>query len=209
MFGWLNDNSGALNVIVNVAMLLVWILYFQLLYVSFRRQKRPNILINRSAGSDANARCLISNMSASPVYVQAVMVEMEKDGTRFEATISDTEQLGDEETASKAMERTKQGPLNEGDFMDIGRFRDIVTTAAQNSRPHEDFPKGIGEIDEIRITVAAVYTASDKMIGATRAFRVTPSKHGIPHLHPQTLLAKQLGRWGARRALARKIRESG
>ena len=52
---WVTEHSETLNLAVNLAMLCVWILYFQLLLQSFRRQKRSNILINHGAGSAPTA----------------------------------------------------------------------------------------------------------------------------------------------------------
>lgn len=64
MWSWLSSNSEAMNVILNGAMLFVWVAYFQLLYVTFRKQNQSNILINRGAGEDLDSRCIVANMSA-------------------------------------------------------------------------------------------------------------------------------------------------
>lgn len=201
---WVTEHSEPLNLAVNLAMLCVWILYFQLLLQSFRRQKRSNILINRGAGNDPDSRCIISNMSTSPLYVQAILIEIRCGSKTWQTTISDTEKLGEGESASKSMERTGQGPLREGEFMDAGSFAYLVRTAVGRGRLGSDTPQDIGEIDFIKITVAAVYTAVDRLVGACRTFRVT--KHGDGFLIiPEGALAKQLTSRSARHRLLQEV----
>ncbi|WP_099865372.1 hypothetical protein [Pararhizobium haloflavum] len=208
MMNWLNDNSQALNTLLNAGMLLIWLLYFQLLYLSFRAQKRPNLLINRSAGNDARSHCLISNMSASAVYVQAILLDMSSGGRHWTATISDMQTLGSDETASQAMERTKQGPLKEGDFMDIGSFEDLVDTAIGVRSSSTEGPNDISDVDTLTVTVAAVYTSKNTLIGAHRSFRVS-EENGRIFLRPETTLANQIASLRQRRKLARLVTAAG
>lgn len=207
LIAWVGEYTDTLNLVVNLAMLCVWVLYFQLLLQSFRRQKRSNILINRGAGSDPDSRCIISNMSTSPLYVQAILVEIRCGSKTWETTISDTEKLGEGESASKSMERTGQGPLREGEFMDAGSFAYLVKKALGQERLGSDTPQEIGEIDFIKITVAAVYTAVDRLVGACRTFRVEKRGDGLL-IVPEGALAKQLTSRSARHRLLREVMEA-
>lgn len=208
MISWINEHSGALNVFLNMGMLCIWMLYFQLLFVTFRMQNRPNLLINRSAGNDADSRCIISNMSSSPVYIQAVVVELVRGSGRWTATISDTERLGEDESATGSMERTKQGPLGEGDFMDIGTFASVVRTAIEVAGLGGTAPQRVEDLDAVTITVTGVYTAVDRLIGASRTFRVG-KEEGRTALRPETTLAKQVTSFRGRRELARLVGRAG
>ena len=49
MLTWMSENSGALNVVLNAAMLGVWGVYLQIMVTSYRRQRRSSILITRGA----------------------------------------------------------------------------------------------------------------------------------------------------------------
>ena len=64
MFEWISDNSETVNAVSSVAMLLVWIAYLQVFLISYRRQVRPKIVINRAAGSALNASCFVGNISS-------------------------------------------------------------------------------------------------------------------------------------------------
>lgn len=47
---WLSSDSAALAVIVNAAMLVVWIVYLNIFLVSYLRQRQQCILIAQGAG---------------------------------------------------------------------------------------------------------------------------------------------------------------
>ncbi|NVK60098.1 MAG: hypothetical protein HWE37_08515, partial [Rhodobacteraceae bacterium] len=62
MWDWIGSNAPALNVGLNAAMLLIWLAYLQLFFVSFRRSNRTVIHIGMASESGEDARCLVTNM---------------------------------------------------------------------------------------------------------------------------------------------------
>jgi hypothetical protein len=50
---------------------------------SYRRQRRPKILINLGGGSTPDARCLIGDMSAEPIYVESLIITVETADRRW------------------------------------------------------------------------------------------------------------------------------
>ena len=48
---WLSSNSSAISAVTSFFTLLVWLFYAQLLYLNFRRQRQPKIIINRGGGN--------------------------------------------------------------------------------------------------------------------------------------------------------------
>ncbi|WP_334063034.1 hypothetical protein [Limimaricola cinnabarinus] len=48
---WLSIHSAALCLIINAAMLLVWMVYLNIFLVSYLRQRRQCILITQGAGA--------------------------------------------------------------------------------------------------------------------------------------------------------------
>lgn len=197
MWSWLSSNSEAMNVILNGAMLLVWLAYFQLLYIAFRKQNQPNILINRGAGEDLESRCIVANMSAGPIYIQAVKVELTVGERSFSRVVSDTEKLQDGQSARMAIEETAQGPVAQGDLLDLGKFSrlaEMVREAAEK----DDAPIPIKEVEELSVTVFAVYAVHNDLVGATRSFRVE-RRGNAASLVPTTMMAKQLSGWFYRR----------
>ena len=186
---WVARHSDVIDVAVNAGLLVIWALYLHLLLLTFRRQYRPNILINRGGGVSGGSRCLISNMSTEPIYVQAVILEVGAGDRRWSRRISDVETLGEAESATSAIARTRQGPLGKGQFIDIGTIAGLVATALERVRGDPDAPSGIAGSDWFRITVVAVYTSERELIGATRGFRIAPDGDG---LEPVESLARQI-----------------
>jgi len=195
---WLAGHSDVIGVAVNAGLLLIWAVYLHLALRMFRRQSRPNILINRGGGETARSRCLISNMSTDPIYVNAVILEVVAGERRWSRRISDVETLGESESATTAIARTKQGPLANGDFLDIGTYADLVATALERLDGGTGAPAGLAGADGVRITVIAIYTSERELVGATRGFRIA---RGGAVLQPVESLARQITRRRERRAL--------
>lgn len=199
MWSWLSSNSEAMNVMLNGAMLLVWLAYFQLLYVTFRKQNQSNILINRGAGEDLDSRCIVANMSAGPIYIQAVKVELSAGGRRLSRVVSDAEKLQEGQSARMSVEETAQGPLAQGDLLDIGTFSRLAEMVLESAED-DDAPTSIEEVEELSVTVFAVYAVRNDLVGATRRFRVE-RRGNVALLVPTTVMAKQLGGWLYRRRM--------
>ena len=87
-------------------MLLVWIAFLQVFVSSYRRQKRPNILIHRGAGSELEARCLISNMSAEPIYIESLIATVETVDGRWSCPVTEADEGRSDLTLA-----TRQGPM--------------------------------------------------------------------------------------------------
>ena len=68
--------------------------YAQLLYAGFRRQRRVSLLITRAVTKDVDALCLISNMSAEPVYLLYIIAVLETDRYTITMNITDRERIG-------------------------------------------------------------------------------------------------------------------
>src|SRR3546814_9936598 len=109
MWEWLAGNAEALNVLANVGMLIVWISYLQLFLAGYRRERRSKILVNRGAGTDMTAHCLLTNMSAESIYVQSIVARLEAAGGTVECQLTDLETI-----AAGAGGRDSPGPLKQG-----------------------------------------------------------------------------------------------
>lgn len=205
LWTFISDNAAALSVLVNAAMLIVWLSYLHLIFLNFRMENRPNILINRGGGSDAKSRCIVSNMSSSPVYLQAVMLEVAAGGRSWRRIVSDIDSLDDDASATSAMEQTAQGPLHRGSFLDIGSFARLVQRLVETC-DEPDAPQSVAQLDELKITIFALYTGRSKMVGATRTFRIE-SRGGKIRILPTKPIADQISGHFERRALLQKFQE--
>ena len=159
-------HSEPINVVVNTLMLGVWVLYFQLLLTGQRRQRRAKILINRSAGKCVDANCIISNMSAEPIYVEAIVIKI---GAGNSATSISLTNLEDATAKPEGDVRAHwfQGPINQGDYIDLGAYQALLERAAGESA-RAAWP---GHVLEFQISVIANYGPDDLLVAAVRDFR--------------------------------------
>ena len=177
MWSFIADNSNAVNVVVNILMLLVWIFYLQLLLNAHRRQKRAKILINRSAGHDLQANCIVSNMSAEPIYVESIVVEPLPGGEKNVRSLTDldtlTRQPGDDPRRFWF-----QGPLDTGEYLTLGTFREILAQAVRAEDDTTDEEPDISWVDGFRILVVATYGPDHGPVATERYFCKIPGRSG-------------------------------
>lgn len=162
--------------VANFVMVAVWLLYFQLLYVAYRRQRQPKILINPSMEEGTGARCLIANMSPEPVFVDSIFVTVERSGMWHRAQLYDFDRADRKDTQSE--HRFRQGPLGQGNFTDIGSFGQIIDEALGDNRHDANGPV------ELELTVIAIYGPEDLPVASTRKF--TAGRDGIRPNDPGT-----------------------
>ncbi|MGR3320632.1 MAG: hypothetical protein ACU0DK_01730 [Pseudooceanicola sp.] len=173
---WLSDHSGALNVVINLGMLMVWIGYLQLFLITYLRARRPRLIITRGSGNDTDALCLVSNMSEEPVYVQTVYCTLRLGEDEISATITDRDILNRSDKADLPEGATHHGPLNRGDFMTIGPFHHMIDmTAERNGKTRDEVERLRQEVEEFEIMVVCAFGGDDLEIAAKRAFRLDAS----------------------------------
>lgn len=193
MWSWLQERGQAISAIASMSMLVIWVLYFQLLLRQYRHRVRPMILINRDAGDTLDARCIVANMSAEPVYVEQILVARGAGGSVPARSIISTG-ARHADKASTAQDVRKQGPLKSGETVDVGSYRDLLQPAAKASQQD-----GAGS-RAFTIIVVATYTAEDRLVAAERTFDVSGSR-----LRPRTYAARQIRSGRQRRRLERLI----
>lgn len=221
---WLSQNYQSLTVLTSFGTLLIWLLYAQLLYAGYRRQRRPRIIINRGKRKDADALCIISNMSAEPVFVEYIVAELETsegtitmDVTDYEQEYDnrddneDGEQRGEQDSLPSIPERvrdnTRQGPLQSGDFLHIGTFRDIIRRVArvENIELEGQRPIQSVEFRRLSIKLIGVYGPEDLPMGAVRRFRLIV-RDGVCDLTPETWDTRHQNSWRERRKLRKTLK---
>ncbi|WP_026987352.1 hypothetical protein [Fodinicurvata fenggangensis] len=200
MVDWLKEYSDVLNVLANITMILVWMIYLHLLLISYRRQRRPKLLINRGGSQDVKAHCLISNMSAESVYIQSLIVTLKNEEKEWTAAVTDIDDLQAED-ATNPQDTTHQGPLAPGAFMDAGCFSNLIERAARKAGLSEQDLKET--ISELELMVVAAYGADDMSIAAKRRFHLK----GNDELTPQTVSSQQISSRRARRKVDRFLAE--
>lgn len=204
MWTWITENSGGLSAIANVAMLLVWVTYLHLLLMTFLRQRRPNLILNRGAGAGLEARCLVSNMSAEPIYIQSVLVTIRTAEDQHTLAVTDMETLEEQAGERRHLsELTRQGPLDSGGFMDLGSFEALAERAARESGIASDNDELVDRLEGVEICVIGAYGPDTLLVAASREFRIDKARNRI--LVPLTTGTRQIRNWFKRRRIRRML----
>lgn len=213
MLEWLSQYTDILDVALQFLILVVWVSYLQLLLNTYLRQRRPKILINRGAGHGVHAHCLVSNMSAEPIYIRSIIASLETESHRRTLAVTDQEQIYDDEESKSggSRERTSQGSLSVGGFADIGTFRRFIDRVARSTdgRSGSLYDVGGEPLKVLELTVVADYGSDDLLVGAYRRFEVRgPEKHGKDSdLVPTTVNTMQIRSRRRRREITNYLQD--
>lgn len=94
---WLSQHHQSITALTSIATLMIWLVYAQLLYKGYRRQRRPRLIINRGKSKDINALCIISNMSAEPVFIEYIVAELQTSHGTIVMDVTDLERGYDDQ----------------------------------------------------------------------------------------------------------------
>lgn len=169
MWDWIANHHQVIGALANIAMLFVWIAYLHVFVSSYRRQKRPSILINRGAGSGLEARCLISNMSAEAIYIESLIGTVETTEGRWSRPVTELQEGRSDQALA-----TKQGPLQAGHFVDIGSFQSLIEPVLRGGEGlgSDVAPDDWDKLVAFELKVIAVHGSEDILAGAMRRFDV-------------------------------------
>jgi len=213
MGSWIEQHATLLQVGVSIATLMVWIFYAQLLFQSYRRVRRPKIVINQMLGNSDKARFLISNMSQEAIHIDKVLVCIGDETHQVCEQVTDSDPEVDFQTdqgrksahAARLEELTVQGPLESGRCIELGALQNLMRRITHKARASDkdtsndpDTTMGEGKC-RIEIIVIAVYSSEKGVIGASRAFVCDEDGQ----LHPEMVQTTQHAGFFARRRMAR------
>lgn len=221
MYNWIAEHQQVLSVCASFGSVIIWLVYAQLLYLGFRRQRSPRLIINRGRNKDINALCLISNMSAESVFIEYIIAELDTSEGTITMDVTDFEQEyneGDEEPDSRssqpstkqrslnATENTRQGPIAPGGFLHIGTFAELIQRLARDEgiRMSGSAPQGGLEFTCLTLRLIGIYGPESMPIGAERSFDLKYSTSRFA-LRPASWDTKQLGSLWQRRKLRKTV----
>ncbi|QDC09023.1 hypothetical protein FHY55_07090 [Oceanicola sp. D3] len=196
MWQWLQDNQPAIQIIVSLTTTVVWLAYLHIFLVSFRRQTRSGLLINRAGRDGLSARCIISNLGSEPAYLTDVLAEVEIGDTTTTASVVDRLEMFEDSNQSQ----TAQGPMASGAYIDIGSFEDIFERVRQRHSSEDIACKA----DRIKLIAVAATSQARDLVAAYRSFDISGSgEHAV--LRPVEVEAHQVRSWLQRRRLKRLL----
>lgn len=190
---WLSEHSDALGLIVNAAMLGVWVFYLNIFLFSYLRQRRPCILITQGAGAGLTAKYFVSNLGLEPIYILDILLAIRTGEKQHVVNVTDRAQLSDAEQADPR-EATNQGPLSTGDHESMGQISTLLDRALDGA-PEEI---SLDRVEGVEVTVIAATAARGLLVGARRRYELRREGDGR-HLKPASIMAEQItGRRGRR-----------
>ncbi|MDG4649185.1 hypothetical protein P6F26_12070 [Roseibacterium sp. SDUM158017] len=195
MFGFISDHEPLINALSNVSIVLIWLVYLQLFFMTYRRQRRSSILIDRGGATDATARCIITNMGQEPIYLLAVTVEFGQDDGTSRAVVTDRDEVSE---VSVPIERTTRGPLSQGEARDVGSLADLM------HRAHGQLDVEIDrdQIRNMRVSAVAISNQGEHLVAASKVFAARHLADGRTLFEPETALTRQIRSvWRRRRLL--------
>ncbi|WP_136634633.1 hypothetical protein [Pseudooceanicola onchidii] len=200
MLDWIESHATLISAGVQIVTALVWVVYLQVFVVSFRRQRRSNILINRVAGNHDRGHLLVGNMGAEPIYVSAVMVEPRIGGQLRRAMVTDSLTGSDGLAEDQAVSQSRQGPLNSAETRDIGALGDLLDVALADMGCADR----MDEVDQVTITAVAEGTFDRHLVAGQRVFGVHHDGDRRRFLPTQSQ-TRQIRSRRARRALSARL----
>ncbi len=199
------DYAPLITAAMSATTALIWIVYLNVFLASYRRQRRPSILITSGAGRGMRSHCFVTNLGLEPIFLLDIILDLvQPDGTRVRAVIPERNERwcrDDQADTEDARRATNVGPLHSGEEIDIGRFSTMIDRAcAENPQVRADMP-----IASLEVTVVTITAAGAALCGASRRYRLEDDGDGGSRLRPTTIKAKQLQGFFARRRLTRVL----
>jgi hypothetical protein len=186
---FVSEYSEAISALANVGILLVWLVYAQLLYLNFSRQRKPKININQINGYDLeSSECVISNLSQEPVQIECILLVI----TLFDHSIvfNVTEKQGEEvNPSSESVDRlTRQVTLSPGAYVSIGKIQTLLDRIVGGSRlvsNGESLAETAEIIKGIEIRTIADYGPDRHPVGFLKKFRIEKNEKGDLLVYPE------------------------
>jgi len=201
MISFLSEYAHILNVMLNAAMVLIWVAYLHFFTVNHLRQARNVVHIDLGAAEGAHSRCLVTNLSAKAVYVQAIVAELSSDKHRSMTQITDKDEIRPEDVEDP-LSRTNRGTLQPGQTMDIGSLENLVSRA----RIHLSEDWSSDDIDAVTLTVVGISGQAERIFAASKTFEARNNADGRAFV-AQKVLTNQLRNRETRAAFSKMLRD--
>lgn len=194
---WIIQHAAFLSFIANALMLGVWVAYLHLFWRSYRRQLRATVVVSRGAGAGLDSLCLVSNMSAEPIFIEGMIVIAERDGERRGAAVTNLSDII--EDAAHVRRPAREGPLKPGEYVTVGTFRDLLGLAD----PAAGDPP---QTEALEIWIVADFSSEADLVFARRRFRIAARGERLV-LRPDGLETRRITRAAERREVEEMLQQ--
>lgn len=194
---FLNAHANVISAIASSAMVLVWVLYFQLIHHSYRRRTRSSIVITHGKGEGLDACCFITNMSDGQFFLTDVSVRVRDVQGHVQGASMRQPMSGGESI---------KGPLGPGEWFEFGRFGDLMSSCCPDMA--DERPAQGGRCWRFEIMAAGVFSTDSRQTGARNDFLIRSDGERTV-VEAGEVLGRQYRTPWARRKLLRQIRSLG
>ena len=196
-------HSELISMLSNVGVLLVWLVYAQLLYLNFSRQRKPKININQIHGYELGSSvCVISNLSQEPIQVECVLLVLLFSDHSLVYNVTEKQRNDGSQSWDNIHALTRQGALTSGSHVSLGRFCELLDHHSANEPcqmlSEENQIKAAGDIQGIEMRAIADYGPDRHPVGASRRFKLEQNDQGEWILYPESFYTQQVTGWRAR-----------
>ncbi|MCR9188341.1 MAG: hypothetical protein NXH96_06050 [Alteromonadaceae bacterium] len=182
-------------------MAIVWIVYFQLFFLQYKRNNRPYLVIHHAQNENPDALCLLVNMGKETVHVQCVQVVLHtRAGEEKIMTVTEYRRVGADD--ANVHQVLRQGPLQPGGYLVLGSFRNIIL-GRRSEESESDYL--FEDITGVEIRAAVIHGPTKYPVGVRRSFSL--SHEGRPEIFPRNIHSEQLVRRKDRHQVRRWVEE--
>jgi hypothetical protein len=185
-----------ISAVASTLMLVIWGVYLDVFWRSYRRRHRAKIIIGRGEGMGPESLCLISNMGAEPIHIEGVILAAEQGGQRWHTAIAGISLTGG---GARPKKPSREGPLKSGDYIVLGTFRDLLEAV---KRPASPVGSGGPQPDVIEICLVADLSTESELVFTRRRFLIRSHTRGIV-FRPEGLETRRIRRTRERREIER------
>lgn len=186
MLHFLAQNVDLLNLFLNGLLVVIWAVYLQIFLISHLRQARSVIHIDIGVEDGERSRCLVTNLSSNPLYIQGMVAELSQEGYSARVVITEREEI-DENDLQDPLARTNRGTLHPGQTVDIGSLAAVVRRAW--IRLGQKW--SVDKLSRVTVTVVAITGQAERVVGASKTFEAKYTRDRS-HFIPQNLLTHQI-----------------
>jgi hypothetical protein len=181
--GWLQENAELVSAMATVLMTIAWVTYAQFGIVTYIKQRKPRIVIDKTAENTINTRFVVVNLSELPIYISGILVVVRRGEEEFvhkienyqRGTTDDGEELDQVEYAESQL---RHGTLDVGQLFMMGSSKETLSWLLTDDAEDLEEPRGdrlrraLWEVDEFEFRVVAMAGNDDRPVASSRRFGI-------------------------------------
>lgn len=207
---WFVDNAQLISAMATVLMTLAWVIYAHFGIITYIRQRRPRIVIDKTADNTINTRFVIVNLSEFPIYISGILIVVRRRGEEIvhkiekyqRASTDDGEELNSLEYAESQL---RHGTLDSGQLFMLGSSRETLSWLLEDDPDEatrdraQRLRAALNAVDEFEFRVVAMAGNDDRPIASSRRFQIECREDGNEvFISPADPSTRQYATWRQR-----------